>query len=111
MNKNLIKVLSFIEHYIEVNGMSPTYSEINEYLGWKSRGSAHDLVKKLEQRGCIIVIPKQNRGIRVLREDDKIFTIYKKVQRCCLDIKHEAANKESALICVNNLLEDIRRYL
>ena len=47
------RVLYFIRRYIEANGIAPTFPEIAEALGNKSRGTAHGIVTSLVRAGLL----------------------------------------------------------
>lgn len=58
--------LDFIESYISANRCSPSYQDIIDHLGLKTRSSAHRLVGALVDRGLITTIPGHARSIRVV---------------------------------------------
>ena len=47
------RVLYFVRRYIEAKGIAPTYPEIAEALGNKSRGTAHGIVTSLVCAGLL----------------------------------------------------------
>ena len=46
----MLKLLQFIKNYIKKYKYSPTFSEMADELGYKSKNSVSVLIKKLEQR-------------------------------------------------------------
>lgn len=58
-------VLSFIEEFIESEGMPPTRAEIAHALGFRSVNAAEDHLKALVRKGAIAILPGTSRGIRV----------------------------------------------
>lgn len=61
-----LEALRFITGFVEAKGRSPSYPEIADGLGYRNKGSAHDVVMRLEDRGCVQVRPGQVRGIQVV---------------------------------------------
>ena len=62
------KTLSVICSYIRRNGFSPSFSEIAQGLGIKSRGVVHRYVHALENAGYINLIPGRQRNIQLIEE-------------------------------------------
>ena len=50
MTPKMLKILQFIKNYIKKYKYSPTFSEMADELGYKSKNSVSVLIKKLEQR-------------------------------------------------------------
>jgi SOS-response transcriptional repressor LexA len=50
MTPKMLKLLQFIKNYIKKYKYSPTFSEMADELGYKSKNSVSVLIKKLEQR-------------------------------------------------------------
>ena len=63
------EILSFIQEFIEDNGMPPTRAEIAKALGFKSVNSAEEHLKALKRKQVIELIPGASRGIRVMGEE------------------------------------------
>ena len=61
--------LDFISAFWVEHGYAPSFGEIAEALGAKSRSSVTPLVSKLEGRGYIERTPYLARSIRVIRTD------------------------------------------
>ena len=58
--------LKFISAYWAENDYAPSYDDIREGLGAKSKGTVSELVSKLEARGYIERTPNLARSIRVV---------------------------------------------
>ena len=50
MTPKMDKLLQFIRNYTKKNNYSPTFSEMANELGYKSKNSVSSLIKKLEER-------------------------------------------------------------
>lgn len=59
-------VLKFIEAYIKLHGVSPSYDVMAKTLGMKSRSNMHRIVKRLEQEGHLQTKPRKYYGIKVV---------------------------------------------
>ena len=53
MTPKMLKLLQFIKNYIKKYKYSPTFSEMADELGYKSKNSVSVLIKKLEERNEI----------------------------------------------------------
>lgn len=58
-------VLSFIQEFIETEGMPPTRAEIAKALGFRSVNAAEDHLKALVRKGAISMMAGTSRGIRL----------------------------------------------
>lgn len=67
------QVLEFIKLYWKDNGYAPSYDNIKDGLGAKSKSSIAALIDRLERKGYITRIPQIARSIRVT-EDGKAVT-------------------------------------
>lgn len=67
------ELLRFIEAHTVQHGMAPTYVQMAEHLGLKSRGCVNYLVKGLEERGLIRRLPNQARAIEVIARSQSAF--------------------------------------
>ena len=57
------KILAFIKERIKDNLPSPTYQEICDHVGLKSKSSVYDYIKELEESG--IISNYLHRGVRI----------------------------------------------
>ena len=53
MTKLQRKLYNFVKEFLAEHGFSPSYSEISDHLGIKSKGGVHRLVTALSDRGFI----------------------------------------------------------
>lgn len=63
------KALNFIKNYIDVNGYSPSFSDIARGLGLKSRGVVHRYVHALADAGYIELSEGSQRNIQLRNEN------------------------------------------
>ncbi|WLA80340.1 hypothetical protein QIH87_50185 (plasmid) [Bradyrhizobium elkanii] len=63
--------LNFIRGTIAASGMSPTYEEIMDALGLRSKSGVHRLVTGLEERGAIRRIPGLKRTLKLVGAEDE----------------------------------------
>ena len=61
------ELLTFIEGRIEADGISPSFDEMKDALGLKSKSGVHRLVKALEERGFIRRLPNRARALEVMQ--------------------------------------------
>ncbi|MBM4196211.1 MAG: transcriptional repressor LexA [Gammaproteobacteria bacterium] len=67
------EILSFIQAFIDENGMPPTRAEIARALGFRSANAAEEHLRALQRKGVIELLPGASRGIQLgedLREQD-----------------------------------------
>lgn len=57
---------SFLRDYIDEHGHSPSYDEIRDSLGLRSKGSVSNLMRKLHDEGKISYTPRKARTIRIV---------------------------------------------
>jgi repressor LexA len=62
-----LKLFQFIKNYIVKNTISPSYDEIKEAVGLKSRNSINVYVTNLESRGWLKRIPGKARSIQIIK--------------------------------------------
>ena len=63
-------LLTFIDKSIQKNGISPSYQEMCDAIGLKSKSGVHRLVKALAERGYIRKLQNKARAIEVIRRPD-----------------------------------------
>lgn len=64
------KLLYFIHERLEETGISPSFDEMKEALGLKSKSGIHRLIMALEERGFIRRLPNKARALEILRLPD-----------------------------------------
>lgn len=62
------ELLDFIETRLEDNGVSPSFEEMKEALGLRSKSGIHRLISALEERGFLQRLPNRARALKVVRE-------------------------------------------
>ncbi len=60
-------LLQFITDYTNVHGAAPSYDEMREAIGLKSKSGIHKLMNSLIERGFIEQIPNKARALRVVK--------------------------------------------
>lgn len=59
-------VLKFINAYIRLHGVSPSYAVLAKGLGMRSRSNMHRIVKRLEQEGLVSRKPRKFNGVKLV---------------------------------------------
>lgn len=67
LTKKQQQLLSFIDERVSKTGVSPSFEEMKEALGLKSKSGIHRLITALEERGFIRRLPHRARALEVLR--------------------------------------------
>ena len=67
LTKQQRKLLTFIDTHLKENdGVSPSFDEMKDAMGLKSKSGIHRLITGLEERGHIRRFPHRARAIQVL---------------------------------------------
>lgn len=66
MNQKDSKLLVFIIDFLEANRYAPTYTEMMEGVGEKSKRGIFTSLARLEQAGRIARVPGKSRALRIL---------------------------------------------
>jgi len=61
-----MKFLQVIQAFIDANGYSPSYEELKQLNGMKSKSNVHSYVQGLKKRGYLDDIPYSKRSIVLL---------------------------------------------
>lgn len=61
------QVLSYIDNHLTSTGTCPSYEEMLEAAGLRSKSGIHRIVRALERRGYIRRLPAAHRAIEVLK--------------------------------------------
>jgi len=64
------ELLIFIQHRLDASGISPSFEEMKEALGLKSKSGIHRLISALEERGFLRRLPNRARALEVTRLPD-----------------------------------------
>ena len=66
MTRTQLAALTYIAHYIEANGMSPSFKEIGDELGVPSKSNVHRILTALEKAGRIRRTKHRSRTIEIV---------------------------------------------
>lgn len=61
------RVMLFLQNFVQVQGRSPTRTEISRGLGYKSNNAAECVLRYLADKGYLRVLPRVTGGIRLRR--------------------------------------------
>ncbi|MCY3981381.1 MAG: repressor LexA, partial [Alphaproteobacteria bacterium] len=67
LTKKQNQLLLFISQQISKDGVSPSFDEMKDALGLKSKSGVHRLVMALEERGFIRRFPNRARALEIAR--------------------------------------------
>ena len=70
LTKRQYQLLMLIEKRLREDGVSPSFEEMKESIGLKSKSGIHRLISGLEERGFIRRLPNRARALEVLRLPD-----------------------------------------
>jgi repressor LexA len=59
-------VYDFIQTFIKIRGFSPSYSEIAQGLGMRSKSNIHRHIHTLKERGLLQIKPHMIRSMKVV---------------------------------------------
>lgn len=65
------ELLTFIDDRLVATGVSPSFDEMKEALGLKSKSGIHRLITALEERGYIRRLPHRARALEVLKTPER----------------------------------------
>ena len=66
LTKKQYDLLQFIDNHLKSGGVSPSFDEMKDALGLKSKSGIHRLITGLEERGFIRRLPHRARALEVL---------------------------------------------
>lgn len=61
------ELLHFIQQKLDASGISPSFEEMKEALGLKSKSGIHRLISALEERGFLRRLPNRARALEVVK--------------------------------------------
>ncbi len=67
LTKKQYDLLTLIDNKLRTEGVSPSFEEMKEFLGLKSKSGIHRLISSLEERRFIRRLPHKARAIEVIR--------------------------------------------
>ena len=62
------QLLTYIDNHLNSAGVPPSYDEMMDALGLKSKSGIHRLITGLEERGFIRRLPHKARALEVLKK-------------------------------------------
>jgi DNA-binding transcriptional regulator YhcF (GntR family) len=96
MTEKQKQVFLFISEYIKNNGFTPSYQEMCDELGIKSKSHIHNIVKNLEQQGYIQSTKGKKRSISIVSQNKD-----KKIKK----LKAENQQLKELLISAKDIIE------
>ena len=86
LTKKQHELLVFLEEKIALSGVTPSFEEMKNKVGLKSKSGIHRLISALEDRGFIKKLPFKARAIEILKSSNK--------KSQSLDHKDDTLNKQ-----------------
>ncbi len=74
LTKKQYDLLLFIDERLKQTGVSPSFDEMKEALGLKSKSGIHRLIQGLEERHFIRHLPNRARALEIIRLPDNMQT-------------------------------------
>ncbi len=62
-----LKLLKYLNSYIKLNGVSPSFDEMKEAMNLKSKSGIHRLVTALEEKQYLRRLPNRARAVEILK--------------------------------------------
>lgn len=89
-------LLIFIQQRLSESGVSPSFDEMKDALGLKSKSGIHRLITALEERGFLRRLPNRARALEVVRpiESNVSVMIPKGAEIISADFAHEKAQEK-----------------
>ena len=72
LTKRQLELLRYIDRHMNKRGVSPSFDEMKEALGLKSKSGIHRLITGLEERGFIRRLPHRARALEILRRPNAL---------------------------------------
>ncbi|HRW59392.1 MAG: transcriptional repressor LexA [Rhodospirillales bacterium] len=72
LTRKQYELLIFVNKYLNEQGVSPSFDEMKDALGLRSKSGIHRLMMGLEERGFIRRLPHRARALEVLRLPDNV---------------------------------------
>lgn len=67
LTRKQLELLEFIQKRVQRDGVPPSFDEMKEALGLRSKSGIHRLISALEERGYIRRLPHRARALEILR--------------------------------------------
>jgi repressor LexA len=81
LTKKQYELLLFIDKRLKENGISPSFDEMKDALGLRSKSGIHRLMTGLQERGFVRRLPHRARALEVLRLPENIGAQIRSVSR------------------------------
>ena len=65
LTRKQLELFDFIQKYTAENGVAPSFDEMKDYMGLKSKSSIHRLISALEKKEAVHRLPRQARAIEL----------------------------------------------
>ncbi len=72
LTKKQYELLMFINRRLAQDGVSPSFEEMKDALGLKSKSGIHRLISGLEERGFIRRLPHRARALEVMKRPEEM---------------------------------------
>ena len=72
LTKKQYELLKFLNIKIQTNGVAPSFEEMKNAIGLKSKSGIHRLITSLEERGFIRRLPHRARALEILKLPENI---------------------------------------
>lgn len=72
LTKKQLELLRYIDREMKARGVSPSFDEMKDALGLKSKSGIHRLITGLEERGFIRRLPHKARALEILRPPEAL---------------------------------------
>ncbi|MCH7929094.1 MAG: repressor LexA, partial [Proteobacteria bacterium] len=66
------ELLTYVNKRLKADGVSPSFDEMKDALGLRSKSGVHRLITALEERGFIGRLPHRARALQVLKLPDEM---------------------------------------
>ena len=72
LTKKMLELLEFIHERQARDGVPPSFDEMKDHLGLRSKSGIHRLITSMEERGYLRRLPHKARAIEILRLPDAL---------------------------------------
>lgn len=66
------KLLEYVDETLAKTGVSPSFEEMKEFMGLKSKSGIHRLIFELEKKGYVRHLPNQARALEILPQKSNL---------------------------------------
>lgn len=72
LTKKQYELLIFIDNHLKTRGVSPSFDEMKDALGLKSKSGVHRLITGLEERGFLKRLPHRARALKIIKLPENV---------------------------------------